>query len=84
MHSSPNILRIIECRRMNWAGHAAGTRRMPERKRPLGRPRCRWEDNIKMAFGKMGLAGINWIHLAQEDQWRALPHSNEPSSSIKC
>jgi hypothetical protein len=38
-----------------------------------------------MGFGKMGLVGMNWIHLAQDgDQWRALAHSNEPSGSIKC
>jgi hypothetical protein len=45
----------------------------PEGKRPLGRPRRRWEDNIKMVLRKMGLGGMDWIDLAQErDQWRAL------------
>jgi hypothetical protein len=48
MYSSPNIIRIIKSKMMSWAGHAAvmGTRGMPEGKRPLGRPRHRWEDNI--------------------------------------
>jgi hypothetical protein len=55
--SSPNIIRVMKSRRMRWAGHAArmGERRgackvlvdKPDRKKPHGRPRCRWEDNIK-------------------------------------
>jgi hypothetical protein len=45
----------------------------PERKRPLGRPRRRWLDNIKMNFREIGWDGMNWIDLAQDrDQWRAL------------
>jgi hypothetical protein len=58
LYSSPNIVRVIKSRRMRWAGHVArigegrGVYRIlvgrPEGKRPLGRPRCRWEDNIKM------------------------------------
>ena len=57
LHSSPNIVRVSKSRRMRWAGHVArmGERRgvyrllvgKPEGKRPLGRPRRRWEDNIK-------------------------------------
>jgi hypothetical protein len=44
-----------------------------ERKRPLGRPRRRWEDNIKMDHREIGLGGMDWIDLAQDrDQWRAL------------
>jgi len=44
-----------------------------EGKRPLGRPRCRWEDNMKMDLQKMGCGGMNWIELAQDrDGWRAL------------
>jgi hypothetical protein len=44
----------------------------PEGKRPLGRPRCRWEDNIKMDLRKIGIDGVNWIQLAQDRvQWRA-------------
>jgi hypothetical protein len=45
----------------------------PEGKRPLGRPRRRWVDNIKMALGEIGWDGRDWIKLAQNrDQWRAL------------
>jgi hypothetical protein len=44
----------------------------PEGKRPLGRPRCRWEDNIKMDLKEIGIDGSNWIQLAQDRvQWRA-------------
>jgi hypothetical protein len=68
---------------MRWAGHVAriGEKRnayrllvgMPEGKRPLGRPRRRLVDNIKMALRKMGWGGMDWIDLAQNrDQWRAL------------
>jgi hypothetical protein len=42
----------------------------PEGKRPLGRPRCRWEDNIKVDLGEIGIDGVNWIQLAQDRvQW---------------
>jgi hypothetical protein len=45
----------------------------PEGKRPLGRPRCRWVDNIKMDLREIGWDGGDWINLAQDrDQWRAL------------
>jgi hypothetical protein len=45
----------------------------PEGKRPLGRPRRRWEDNIKMDLRERGWSGMDWIDLAQDrDQWRAL------------
>jgi hypothetical protein len=56
----------------------------PEGKRPLRRPRRRWENNIKMEFTEIGWGGMDWIDLAQDrDQWRALVHSNESSDSIK-
>jgi hypothetical protein len=43
----------------------------PEGKRPLGRPRRRWEDNIKLDLGEIGIDGVNWIRLAQDRvQWR--------------
>jgi hypothetical protein len=45
----------------------------PEGKRPLGRPRCRWEDNIKMDLQEVGCRGMDWVHLAQDkDRWLAL------------
>jgi hypothetical protein len=69
LYSSPNIVRVIKSRRMTWAGHVAcmGERRSayrvlvgrPKGKRPLGRPRHRWEDNIKMDIGEMGIDGAN-------------------------
>jgi hypothetical protein len=47
----------------------------PEGKRPLGRPRRRWEDNIKMDFQEVGFGGMDWIELSQDrDRWRALVH----------
>jgi hypothetical protein len=68
---------------MRWAGHVAriGETRnecrilvgKPEGKRPLGRPRRRWVDNIKMDLGEIGWDSRDWIELAQDrDQWRAL------------
>ena len=68
---------------MSWAGHVArmGERRgvyrvsveKSERKRPLGRPRRRWEDNIKLALQEVGCGGMDWIELDQDrDRWRAL------------
>jgi hypothetical protein len=45
----------------------------PERKTPLGRPRRRWEDNIRMDLQEVGCGGVDWIRLAQDrDRWRAL------------
>jgi hypothetical protein len=82
LYSSLNIVRVIKSRRMRWAGHVAhmgeerGAYRVlvgrPEGKRSLGRPRRRWEDNIKMDLGEIGFDGANWIRLAQDRvQWRA-------------
>ena len=58
----------------------------PEVKRPLGRPRRSWEDNIKMDLQEVGFGGMDWIELDQyRDRWRAVVNaSNEPSGSIKC
>jgi hypothetical protein len=74
LYSSPNIVRVIKSRRMRWAGHVArmgegrGVYRVlvgrPEGKRPLGRPRRRWEDKIKMVLREIGIDGANWIRLA--------------------
>jgi hypothetical protein len=83
LYSSPNIIRVIKSRRLRWAGHVArmwegrGAYRIlvgrPEGRRPLGRPRRRWENNIKMDIWEMGWGGMNWIELAQDrDRWRAL------------
>jgi hypothetical protein len=74
---------MIKSRRMRWAGHVApiGAKRnayrilvgKPEGKRPLGRPRCRWVDNIKMDLRVTGWYCMDWIDLTQDmDQWRAL------------
>jgi hypothetical protein len=82
LYSSSNIVRVIKSRRMRWAGHVArmgegrGVYRVlvgrPEAKRPLGRPRRRWEDNIKMDLREIGIDGASWIQLAQDTvQWQA-------------
>jgi len=82
LYSPPSIVRVIKSRRMRWAGHVArmGERRgvyrvlvgKPEGKKPLRRPRCRWEDNIKMDLQEVGCGGMDWIELAQDrDRWRA-------------
>jgi hypothetical protein len=62
---------VIKSREIRWAGHVErrGIRRVlvgkPERKRPLWRPRRRWEDNIKMDLQEVGCGGMDWIELAQ-------------------
>jgi hypothetical protein len=56
-----------------------------EGKKPLGRPRCRWEDNIKADLQEVGCGGKDWIELAQDRQVAGTcEFSNEPSGSIKC
>jgi hypothetical protein len=46
---------------------------MPKGKRPLGRPRCRWEDGIRMDLREIGLGGVDWIRLSQDrDRWRTV------------
>ena len=83
LYSSPNIVRVIKSRRMRWAGYVErmgegrGVYRVLvgklEGRRPLGRPRLRWEDNIKMDLQRVGYGGMDWIELAQDrDRWRAL------------
>ena len=59
LYSSPNTVRVIKWRRMVLVGK-------PERKRPLGRPSRRWEDNIKMDLQEVGCGGMGWIELAQD------------------
>jgi hypothetical protein len=86
LYSSPSIVRIIKLRRMRWAGHVAqmGEKRnmyrllagKSEGKKPLGRPRRRWMDNIKMDVLEIGLNVVDWIGLAQDTyKWRALVNS---------
>jgi len=79
----PNVVRVLKSRIMRWVGHVArmgqerGVHRVlvgkPEGKRPLGRPRRRWEDNIKMDLQEVGGCCGDWMELAQDrDRWRAL------------
>jgi len=83
LYSSPNIVRVIKSRRMRCAGHVAsmGEKRVvyrllvgkPEGRRPLGRPRRRWVDNIRMDLQKVGCGYMDWIGLAQDrDRWRTI------------
>jgi hypothetical protein len=83
LYSSPNIIRQIKSRRMRWVGHVAYMGEgmkvykvlvgKPEGKRPLGRPRCRWDDGIRMDLREIGWGSAEWIQLAQDgDRWRVL------------
>jgi hypothetical protein len=84
LYSSPTIVRVIKPRIMRLAWHVArleewrGMYRVlvgkPDGKRPLGRPRRRWEDNIKIDIQEVGFGGgMDWIGLAQDrGRWRAL------------
>ena len=78
-YSSPNVVRVVKSRRMRWAGHVA---RMGEergvyrvwwgnrRETPLGRPRCRWVDIIRMDLQEVECGYMDWIGLAQyRDRW---------------
>jgi hypothetical protein len=83
LHCSSTIVWVIKSRRMSRVGHVAHTGEKrgvyrvlvgkPEGKRPLGRHKCRWENNIKMNLQDVGCGDIDWIELAQDrDWWRAL------------
>jgi hypothetical protein len=76
LYSSPYIFRMIRSRRIGWANHVACVGEMrnayrilvgkPQRKRPLRKPRRRWENNIKMNLKEIGFGGMDWIHLPQD------------------
>jgi hypothetical protein len=83
LYSSPSIVSVIKARRMRWVGHVAHMGEVrgaynilvgkPGGRRPLGRPRRRWEDNIKMDLREIGFGDVDWIHWDQDrDRWRAL------------
>jgi len=83
LYCSPSIVQVIKSGRMRWAGHVArmvesrGIYRhlvgKPEGRSPLGRPRCRWEDNIKMDLQEVECGCMDWIKLVQDrGRWRAL------------
>jgi hypothetical protein len=82
LYSSPSIIRVVKSRRMRWAGHVARVREernacgilvgKPEGKRPVGRPRRRWLDNIKMDLRGIEWDDMDWIDLIQNrNRWRA-------------
>ena len=83
LYSSPNIVRVIKSRRTRWAGHVArmgeerGVYRFlvgkPEGRRPMGRHRRRWVDNIRMDLQEVECGYMDWIGLAHDrDRWRKL------------
>jgi len=83
LHSLPNIVRVVKSRKMRWVGHVArmgegrGVHRVlvgkSEVKRPVGRPRLSWEDNIKTDLQKVGGGFGDWMELAHDrERWRAL------------
>jgi hypothetical protein len=83
LYFSPNIVRVIKSGKMRLAGHVArmGEGRgvygvlvgKPEGRRSLGRPKHRWEDNIRMDLREVGCGCVDWMELAQDkDKWRAL------------
>ena len=83
MYRSPNIVRVIKSKRLRWAGHVARMEEgrsalkiltgKPTGKRPLGRPRRRCEDNIRMDIEEIGINAGNRVDSAQDrDYWRAL------------
>jgi hypothetical protein len=84
LYSSSSIVWMIKSRKRRWAGHVVhmGVERRgmyrvlvgkPEGKRPLRRPRHKWEDNIKVDVQEVGCGGIDWIDLVQDrDTWRAV------------
>jgi hypothetical protein len=95
LYSSPSVIRIIRSRRVRWAGHVArmGEKRnvhrllveKPEGKRPLGRPRCRWTNNINMdPIDRIVWCGLDWTGSGWGQMESYFKHGNERSGSIKC
>ena len=83
LYRSPNIVRVIKCRRLRWTWHVARMEEgrsafkiltgKPTGKRPLGRPRRRWEDNIRMDLEEIVISAGNWVDSSQDrNDWRAL------------
>jgi hypothetical protein len=83
LYTSPDIIRQVKSGRMRWAGNVArmGEERKvykvlvgkPKGKRPLGRPRRRWEDEIRMDLREIGFGCVDWIRLSQDrGRWRAV------------
>jgi hypothetical protein len=79
LYSSPSIARMVKSRRMGWAGHVArmgeksNTYMLMVRKIPLGRPRRKWMDNIRVDLGEVGWGDVDWIGLARGmDRWGAV------------
>ena len=83
LYSSPNIVRVTKSRNMRRAGHVARLGKWrdvyrilvgkSEEKRPVGRPRRRWEENITTYIQEVGCGGTDWMELAQDrDRWRSL------------
>jgi hypothetical protein len=83
LYSSPSIVSVIKARKMRWAGHVARMGEVrdayniligkPLGRRPLGRPRRGWEDNLEMNLEEIGFRDVDWINLARDrDTWRAL------------
>ena len=80
LYRSTNIVRVIKSRRLRWAGHVARTEEgrsafkiltgKPTGKRPLGRSRHRWEDNIRMDLEEIGISAGNWVDSAQDRNYR--------------
>jgi hypothetical protein len=94
LNASPNIVTVIKSRKMRWARYVARMGRgrsvcrvlvgRPEGKRPLGRPRRRWEDNIKMVLRETYIDGAKWVRLAQDRVLASFcEHGNEPTGSTK-
>jgi hypothetical protein len=93
LYTSPNVIRGIRSRRVRWAGHVARMGTMgnahnnsvgkPEGKRSLGKPRCRWEDNIEMDLRDVGKCGLNASGSRYGPVADSCEHGNVPSGSIK-